>query len=115
MQRLVFVAVAVALAACGQATDDRPTSLEYITDAILVPNCANAQCHSAFKHAGIPNSEGYAFDTVDNSRAACTTGGLVAVGDPEGSYLITVLTRPGANKAARMPYDEPLPDVDIEL
>ena len=113
MQRFVFVVVA--LAACGQATDDRPASLEYITEAILVPYCANAQCHSAFKHAGVPNSEGYAFDTVENARIACTTGGLVAVGDPDGSFLIDVLTRPGANKAARMPYDAPLPDVDLAL
>lgn len=118
MQRFVFAVAStaiIALAACGQATDDRPASIEYITQAIMVPYCANAQCHSAFRRAGVPNSEGYALDTVENVRDACTNGGLVAVGDPEASFLVTVLTRPGGDMAARMPYDAPLPDVDIEL
>lgn len=121
MYRLAIVAIA--LGACGTATDDRPRTLEYITSTILVPSCANDECHSAYRHAGLPGTNGYGFDTVKTANASIQCGGLVAPNDVEGSFLVTVLTRPGGpdmsstggSQNARMPYDKPLPDPDIAL
>ena len=108
-------AIGFALAACGTENDQRPRSVEYVTQAILAPSCGNAQCHSQFK-----NAAGFTFDSVDTAQASLA-GGLVgsvslnalneAVGDAESSLLLNVLTR----TRERMPYDQPLPKPDIEL
>jgi hypothetical protein len=104
MQRLA-VTLALTAAACGTA-DERPATLEYITAAVLAPNCGNAQCHSSFKV-----SAGYAFDTVEVARSSIVNAGLVNTDDVEESFLLDVLTR----TVDRMPYDQPLPNADIEL
>lgn len=103
-----------ALAACGADDYQRPRTVEYITMAVLAPNCGNAQCHSA-----LSKKQGLAFDTVESSQEALL--GLVGsitldandepVGDPSSALLITVLTR----TVDRMPWDQPLPDPDIAL
>ena len=103
MFRLVLVAV-VATASCAQTDNDRPLTLEYITEAILQPNCAQYECHSSFRM-----ERGYAFDTVEASRQSLAI--LVIPRDTEASLLYKVLTR----TLKRMPYDAPLPDKDIEL
>jgi hypothetical protein len=103
MDRLVLVAVA-ALAACNHTDNNRPATLEYITEAILQPSCAQYDCHSSFARA-----KGYAFDTVDAARQSLRP--IVTVDEPETSLLYVVLTR----KIKRMPYDSPLPDKDIAL
>ncbi|MGE0868698.1 MAG: hypothetical protein AB7P03_09055 [Kofleriaceae bacterium] len=108
MHRLVpatFATATFALAACG-GVDERPATLEYVTAAVLAPNCGNAQCHSSFSEAG-----GYAFDTVDVARESIRNFALVDVDQPDASLLYTVLTR----SIDRMPYDQPLPDTDIDL
>ncbi len=111
MHRPVVAALALALAACGVEVDDRPATLEYVTQAILVPYCANAQCHSSFRKA-----EFLTFATVDESRATINDNGLVAPGDPEGSLLYQVLISPGGeDNPPRMPYDQPMPDADVAL
>lgn len=106
---------ALALAACGTENDQRPRSVQYITEAILAPYCGNAQCHSSFR-----NAQGYTFDTVEKAQLSLTgglVGNIILNGrqEPEGegasSFLYTVLTRP----VDRMPYDQPLPDADLEL
>ena len=103
MQRTVC-ALALVLAACGvdPSEDDRPRTMDYITSAILKPSCGNAQCHSSFRQA-----KNRAYDTVE---AACETSltGDVLPGDPESSLLHSVLVR----TIDRMPYDQPLPEVD---
>ncbi|HLL22576.1 MAG TPA: hypothetical protein VK427_10610 [Kofleriaceae bacterium] len=104
MHRTV-VAAALLFAACGvdPSEDDRPRTLEYISTAILKPYCGNAQCHSTFRRA-----EERAYDTV---QAVCETlldQGDVIPGDPDGSFLHQVLVR----TIDRMPYDQPMPDVD---
>jgi hypothetical protein len=111
MYRLLVVAAGVALAACGVDDDDRPQTLEYITAAVLAPNCGNAQCHSSFRRV-----DDYAFDTIEETRITLDTYGLVARGEPNESLLYQVLVSPGGeNQVARMPYDQPIANRDIEL
>src|SRR4051812_7804280 len=110
MVRLVLVAV-VALGACTQSDNDRPATLQYITEAILQPNCGQYTCHSSFRRA-----KGYAFDTVaaaQDSLAPTDPGAprVVNTTDPTSSFLYQVLTR----NIKRMPYDAPLPQKDIDL
>jgi hypothetical protein len=115
MYRSSWLLPALALAACGTDNDQRPRTVEYITEAVLAPNCGNAQCHSSFA-----NTSGYAFDTVDRAQRSLV-GGLVGTitlntrnepeGDPTSSFLINVLTR----TVDRMPYDQPLPAPDRRL
>jgi hypothetical protein len=117
MKRLVLIGALFA-GACG-ATDDRPRTLPYITDTILAPTCASAECHSAFKR-----QVGDQFDTVDATRRSIVANALVVpddVADPSRSLLIQTLTvgaasilSPGSGNV-RMPYDAPMPDADIAL
>ncbi|HET7501932.1 MAG TPA: hypothetical protein VFK02_13035 [Kofleriaceae bacterium] len=120
MNRFVLVG-ALLTGACGSATDDRPATLPYITQTILAPSCAEAQCHSAFKR-----QVGDQFDTVEATRLSIVANGLVAFPDdtldPQASLLITTLTvgttsilDPSSSTKIRMPYDAPMPDADIEL
>lgn len=109
MVRAMFrlaVAAVVASAACTQTDNDRPATLQYITEAILQPNCAQDVCHSSYTRA-----KGYAFDTVAAARQSLQIQGLVMPTEPESSLLYTVLIR----QVKRMPYDAPLPQKDIDL
>lgn len=109
MMRLVVAALA--LAACGTTDYERPATLENITVSILQPNCANAQCHSSFRRV-----DDYAFDTVEEAKDSINTYALVVPMDPEGSLLYQVLISPGGeDNTPRMPYDQALPDADVEL
>ncbi|HEX3758542.1 MAG TPA: hypothetical protein VHW23_07530 [Kofleriaceae bacterium] len=118
MQRLVLIGALLASAsgACG-ATDDRPRNLEYITQTILAPTCAAAECHSAFKM-----EVGDEFDTVDAARRTILNNGLVSPGDPSGSTLVQSITvgvpsilDPMSQTIVRMPFDSPMPDADVAL
>jgi hypothetical protein len=102
--RFIFVYAILSIAAACGGVDDRPETLEYISVAVLAPNCAPAQCHSAFRAEG-----GYAFDTVAAARKSLQQ--IVVPEEPEGSLLMTVLTRP----VDRMPLDQPLADADQDL
>ena len=119
MNRFVLTGAMLA-GACGHVTDDRPATLEYISDTILAPSCATAECHSAFKR-----EVGDVFDTPASTRRTIVSNQLVAypddVADPAHAFLITTLTvgspsilRPGSGNV-RMPYDAPMPDADIQL
>ncbi len=105
MHRTVLFA-ALLLAACGVEVNDpnddsRPRTLQYISTAVLKPYCAAAQCHSSFRQ-----EKNRSYSTV---KEACQSlVGDVIVGDPEGSLLITVMTR----TVKRMPYDQPMPKVE---
>lgn len=103
MYRFVLVA-AVAATACVQTENNRPATVEYITEAILQPSCSQYTCHSSYRM-----ERGYAFDTVEMAKRSLA--GLVVPGDAESSLLYIVLTR----TTKRMPYDSPLPDKDIDL
>jgi len=122
MNRCVLFCVLLA-GACGSATDDRPPTLDYITETILAPTCANAECHSAFKR-----EVGDQFDTPEAARQSIVANGLVHFPDDTkddasvaSSFLIRTLTvgspsilSPGSGNV-RMPYDAPMPDTDIAL
>ena len=105
MYRLVLVA-AVALTGCTQTDNDRPATLEYITEAILQPSCSQATCHSSYR-----NERGYAFDTVKAAKKSIENASAVVPGESASSLLYNVLVR----SVKRMPYDAPMPDKDIEL
>ncbi|MDX2090100.1 MAG: hypothetical protein SFX73_19740 [Kofleriaceae bacterium] len=102
------------IAACAEEEYQRPRTVEYITEAILIPSCAAAQCHSDFKQA-----EGLSFTTVDVARqgiidmvsGSLTTSGQDVIGIPENAQFFQVLVR----TVDRMPYDQPLANADIDL
>jgi hypothetical protein len=121
---------------CGDAVDHRPAAWEYISPAIMQPNCATTSCHSqAAAVSGLDFStpdHGYTSLTglwvwiVDpNGTAAegCRPYGnefvcqrnhrpLVTPYDPAQSRLVQMLRATGA---PRMPPDRPLPEADIAL
>jgi hypothetical protein len=113
------------LAAACTSTDDRPLTVDYITDSILRPTCGGAACHSSF--AG---NRGLVFDTVDGVRhsLSLTVSGsgppLVSLSDdpydpdkPGNADLIRWLTEtdPDNKGIGRMPYDAPMPNEDIRF
>ena len=100
----VALVVAVALAGCAQTDNDRPATVEYITEAILQPSCGQYTCHSSYRM-----EKGYAFDTVEAAKRSLAL--LVVRNEPDSSLLYQSLTR----TITRMPYDSPLPNKDIEL
>lgn len=107
--RLVLLAL---VAACGSETDDRPATLQFITENILKPACANAECHSSFK-----NEQRYSFSTVDDARRTFQQDpGLSDLDNinTDQQALILNLTQE-TETAPRMPYDQPLPNADIAL
>src|SRR3569833_1615587 len=118
MKQLVLISALLggAAVACGATDDDRPRSLVFITQTVLAPTCAAAECHSAFKM-----EVGDQFDTVDATRRSIVANVLVDTLEPTQSVLYKTLTvgepsllSPGSG-LVRMPFDAPLPDADIAL
>jgi len=113
-----------ALAAACTTTDDRPQTLAYITETILAPRCAQAECHSSVR-----KQSGYVFDTVEHAQASIADvnmlgshgGALVKPGDEKASWLLIVIggvedsdgTREADVLGNRMPLDQPLPNLDV--
>jgi hypothetical protein len=117
MHRLALFAAL--LAACGSATDDRPATLEYITETILAPTCALAECHSAFKQQA-----GDVFDTPESVRRTIVLNGLAypfEATDPSQTSLLRSITVgltsviDPSRGLVRMPFVQPMPDADIQL
>ena len=111
--------VALASAACGTTTDDRPRTIEYVTEAILAPTCGQAECHSTFRQ-----SRGDVFDTVAAARRSLIVNGLISFdstqydpANPPGALLIQWLTQtdPLGLGIGRMPYDAPMPNEDVNF
>lgn len=124
------------LAGCGDALDHRPAVWEYISPAILQPNCATASCHSqAAAVAGLDFStpeRGYSsltrlwvwiVDPNGSTEAGCRPHGdefvcqrehrpLVTAYNPAQSRLVHMMRAQGAR---RMPPDRPLTEADIAL
>ncbi len=125
------------LAACAHPADSRDgnqdESLAYITETIFVPYCATAECHSTFKQAGLLGGLPIVLDTVD--QAQNTLQSTVMIGctgtdgqpfdpcdtnaDPTGyaashdTELMQIITT--SYNGLRMPYDQALPNKDIQF
>jgi hypothetical protein len=85
--------------ACGVETDDRPASWSYIHAAIILPNCATSECHSAYAR-----TSGISLQDRAAARALFVDG-----------TIDTALMQGQRAGVPRMPRDEPLPIVDIAL
>jgi hypothetical protein len=94
-----LVVWAAALTACGTSPDPREPTVEVIALQILAPSCGQVQCHST-----ATKIQGYAFDTLDDAKAALRR--------LKSGKLMEVLTADGSE---RMPPDAPLQDADIAL
>lgn len=109
----IFLAFAT-LVACN-VTDDRPETLAYITETILKPSCATAECHSAMKA-----QNGYVFDSVAAANTSLQPPMVLTCDEPPctkapaGSYLLTVISK-ADDEGNRMPLDQPLANKDIAL
>ena len=123
MARFVWIALAVAVTACGSVDDNRPLDAQYVTAAILAPTCGAAECHSTFTQAG-HNGVAYVFDTLVGMRRTMVVNGLISLDSnqfdpaaPEGSTLIAWLTKtdPLGLGIGRMPFDAPMPNEDIHF
>lgn len=108
--------------ACGtQDVDDRPKTLEYITQAILQPTCAQANCHSQFTQAGRRGKNGkpdipLVFDTVEHARATFQRDDkLIDNIGGEGTPTLIVNLQQEFEDEPRMPFDGPMPTPDIAL
>jgi hypothetical protein len=126
----------VGAAGCGAGADPRPASWDFLSAAIMQPNCATASCHGpAAAVAGLDFSDpgrGYASLTrlwvwivdpddqltencrvIDGTRVCQrTVRPLVNPYNPSQSRLVHMLRAEGA---PRMPPDRPLPEADILL
>lgn len=117
MVRLAWVLPLVA--ACGTTTDDRPRTIEYVTEAVLAPTCGAANCHSSFAQ-----QRGDVFDTVDASRRSLVVNGLISFdsvqydpANPDNAGLIIWITQtdPLGLGIGRMPFDAPMPNEDVSF
>jgi len=117
MVRLAWVLPLVA--ACGTTTDDRPRTIEYVTEAVLAPTCGAANCHSSFAQ-----QRGDVFDTVEASRRSLVVNGLISFdsvqydpADPDNAGLIIWIsqTDPLGLGIGRMPLDAPMPNADVSF
>jgi hypothetical protein len=111
MFRALSLAALIAVTACLGKPDNRPQTADYIIEAILVPQCGRAACHSS-----AARSHDLAFDNIPDSLDALNSTGrkgqpLVVRNDPMGSRLVQVLT----SSNGVMPPDTPLPQADIDL
>jgi len=104
---LAVVAAGACAAGCGSQEDDRPATWEYISTAIIQPNCATANCHS-----NLAQSSGVQLDRINRGYDALISRYFVIPGHPEDSSLMLLLNGRGSR---RMPPDFPLAQQDIDL
>jgi len=104
---LFLVAVAAAAIGCGTATDERPPQWSFISPAITEPSCATVNCHSAIAQRG-------GVDLHDRASGydSLKTRAFVNPTMPDSSPVLFLMHGEGS---IRMPPDQPLPEVDIQL
>ena len=98
--------------------EDRPASWSYVHAAIVQPTCARGDCHSR-----LTKEHGFDFSSREETFAvwrgvSCTgepvdgePSGLVTPHDPN-SNVLTLVRHEGPIK---MPPDQPLPAIEVEL
>ena len=114
------LALVACFAGCG-AGDNRPARWSYIAPAIIEPNCATVSCHSS-----VAQRAGVILDTTQTAYNTLTKRHFVVV-CPDGSTdagmacqesaaatseILSLLRGQGSQ---RMPPDQALPEVDIQL
>ncbi len=121
---LTLVGLASSAAGCGKTTDDRPATWSYVSTAILEPNCATANCHSAIaQRASVDLSTRAAgYHSLIDRRFVITPADVANV--PDGGAPVTddqrversqIINLMHAQGNLRMPPDMPLPETDIQL
>ena len=103
----LVVAAAAALIGCGGTTDDRPAKWSFISATITEPSCATVNCHSAIAQRG-----GVDLHNRDAGYDSLKTRAFVNPAEPDSSPVIFLMHAQGS---IRMPPDQPLPEVDIQL
>jgi len=117
MSALAF-ALGTAAIGCGTANDDRPADWSYISAAIIQPNCATANCHSALSaRSGVDLSTAKLGWTALVKPAPSGKPGeynnpFLTPGDSAHSSLHFLLRGQGTR---RMPPDSVLPVDDLKL
>ena len=108
-------ALAIVVAGCNGASDDRPPTWSFISATITEPSCATVNCHSAITHqAGVDLSSrqaGYQALVGNNSDGGYLTY-YVFPGNSQQSPVVKLMNAVGS---IRMPPDNPLPEADIQL
>lgn len=97
------------LSACATQADTRPETADYISEAILAPNCGRGACHSS-----VARVHGFTFDTIDASIVSMKAelhGKPLVIPADTASQLVTILS----TSKGIMPPDAPLPQADIDL
>ncbi len=101
----------VAAAGCGSEIDDRPATFGYIHEAILLPSCATAVCHSTQNHiSGVDMQDR---ESAYNHWSGASRKELSTIYAQIGGE--TELDPEVLPEAGRMPLDSPLPETDILL
>ncbi len=98
----VALALVAGLASCVD-TDNRPKTLEYITETILKPSCGTVNCHSSLGY-----TKDYAFDSVAAARATFNNNTGLLFED----YLLKRMRR---TEGEAMPPNDIMADEDIRL
>src|SRR5688572_15529629 len=103
---VVAALVAAVVAGCGTDPDPREPTFEVVVIEVLRPSCGQVQCHSKTTEIN-----GYAFDTLESSRAALMK--LNVRMNPLANNLINVLE--GQGGLEQMPFDSPMAEPDRAL
>jgi hypothetical protein len=101
-----WLMTATLIAACGTDPDPREPTFEVVTIEVLRPSCGQVQCHS-----NTTKINGYAFDTLDSSRASLMK--LNVHLNPQFNNLVNVLE--GQGGLEQMPFDAPMAEGDRAL
>lgn len=121
LRSLLLSSVCWVVVGCG-GEDNRPATWNYVSAAIIQPNCATSSCHSkAAAVAGLDLStadSGYEdlleqrLPRADGADRTMATRAMVLPGNPAQSRVVNMMRAFGA---ARMPPDRPLAEADIAL
>jgi hypothetical protein len=92
---------------CGEAGETRSAKWSYISEAIVQPGCATANCHS-----DLSQRSGVKLDDMRTGWDQLINRHFVIPSNPASSALIGLLNGQGTR---RMPPDYALPKADIDL
>jgi hypothetical protein len=102
---------------CGGTNDPRPATWSYVSTAILEPNCATANCHSAIAaRASVDLSDRkVGYTSLVDRKFVISKAAAMSLTDDERVARSPVPNLMRAVGNLRMPPDQPLPEPDIVL